>query len=496
MDKEKDLEVVTPESIGLPSSAVLRFIERLEKKQLCMHSFIMLRHGKIAAEGYYPPFHKDKFHRMYSISKTFVAVAVGLMADEGLISLDDKIADYFTEMLPENVHPYIAAMTIRDLLMMATPFDNDTYNQHDENWVWTFFNTPPTHPPGTIFSYNTAATVTLTALVEKLTGMNFLDYMRPRLLDVIGFSKDAWCIKRPEGGSWGGSGVLCTPRDLAKFALVLLNKGKWGDRQLVSEQYVTEAVSRQIDNSVNSKYPELCFGYGYQIWRTRNSGFALLGMGSQYAVCLPDKDFILVTTCDSQSFDTGYCDVLDSLWEEIYPFLNNETLPDNPVDYKKLTDKISKLEMPPVNGKLTSPVAEAVSGIKYRLNPNPMGISHVRFTFEGKAGRMEYKNATGEHCINFGFGSYIEGKFPEKHYYGEQIGKQSGSCYDCVASAAWADERTLIIHVYIVDIYCGTLKINVTFKENEISLLMMKVAEWFLDEYHGFAGGQEERDDK
>lgn len=489
MISEKELTAISPEKAGIPSNAVLRFIERLEKKQLCMHSLIMIRHGAVVAEGYYPPFHKDKFHRMYSISKTFVSIAIGLMVDEGLISLDDKIAGYFPEMLPENVHPYIAGMTIRDLLMMATPFDENTYYRHDDNWVWTFFNTPASHPPGTIFAYNTGATVTLTALVEKLAGMPFLDYMRPRLLDIIGFSKDAWCIKRPEGGSWGGSGVLCTPMDLARFALVLLNKGKWGDKQLISEQYATDAVSRQIDNRVFSKHPELQFGYGYQIWRTRNNGFALLGMGSQYAVCLPDKDFILVTTCDSQAYDTGYCDILDSLWEEVYPYMTDGSLSDNPRDYDRLRDKISKLELPPVSGELASPLSGVFNGRKYSLNANPMEISHVCFTFEEKTGRMEYKNSTGEHCIKFGFGSYIEGKFPQENYYGEQMGKVPGIRYDCVSSAAWADENTLIIYVYIVDNYCGTLKINVTFRENEISLLMVSAAEWFLDEYQGFAGG-------
>lgn len=288
---------------------------------------------------------------------------------------------------------------------------------------------------------------------------------------------------------WGGSGVLCTPRDLARFALVLLNKGRWGDRQLISEQYVTEATSKQIDNQVGATNPELSFGYGYQIWRTRNNGFALVGMGSQLAICLPDKDLILVTTCDTQSVNTGYSDIFDALWEEVYPNLSDGALPDNPEDSRRLSDKVSNLKIPPVYGKLTSSLSNRFSGREYILYDNPMKLSQVRFSFGDGTGQMEYKNASGEHCINFGFATYVEGKFPQENYYGEQIGKIPGIRYDCVSSAAWADERTLIIFVYIVDNYCGTLKICVTFGENEISLMMTKAAEWFLDEYEGFAGG-------
>jgi CubicO group peptidase (beta-lactamase class C family) len=489
MHGEDALTMTTPENVGMSSISIVRFIDRLAYKQLPVHSFIMVRHGKIAAESYAPPFHKDRLHRMYSISKSFVAAAIGLMIDEGRIALNDTIVDFFPELLPPKVHPYLSAMTVRDLLMMATPFSENTYTRHDTNWVGTFFTTPPSHPPGTIFSYNTGATVTLTALVEKLSGVPLLDYLRPRLLDPIGFSEKAWCIQRPEGGSWGGSGILCRPRDLARFALVLLKKGAWGNRQLLSEHYVIEATSKQIDNRVSSGFPELNFGYGYQIWRTRNNGFALLGMGSQFAICLPDKDFILVTTADTQAIETGYCDILDALWEEVYPYLTDEALPKNEGDHRRLIEAQSKLRLPPVSGALTSSLSTPIDGQEYILEANPMKMSRVRFSFEETTGRMEYQNESGEHCIEFGLGSYVEGKFPEENYYGERIGRIPGIRYDCMASAAWADEHSLLVYVYVVDSYIGTLKIHAVFGEREISLLMVKAAEWFLDEYQGFAGG-------
>jgi CubicO group peptidase (beta-lactamase class C family) len=113
----------------------------------------------------------------------------------------------------------------------------------------------------------------LTALVKKLSGQILIEYLRPRLLDPLGFSPEASCVERPEGGAWGGSGLLCSAHDLCCFGLFLLNRGNWEGRQLLSASYLEEACSPLIDNRVSVGHPEMQFGYGYQIWRTRHNGF-------------------------------------------------------------------------------------------------------------------------------------------------------------------------------------------------------------------------------
>lgn len=215
----------SPESLGIPSGAILNFLQRIDSERICMHGFLLVRRNNIAAEGYWTPWSAERKHRMYSVSKSFVALAVGMMIDEGRLTLDDRVADYFPDKLPDKLHPWLAASTVRDLLTMSTAHSSTSYTRDDPDWVWTFFNRTPSHPPGTIFSYDTAATVVLTATVERLADMPFLDYMRPRFLDRIGFSPDAWCVRTPEGGSWGGSGVICTLRDLARVALACMNGG-------------------------------------------------------------------------------------------------------------------------------------------------------------------------------------------------------------------------------------------------------------------------------
>lgn len=197
----------SPERLGIPSLSILRFMDKLHREQICMHGFLLLRQGQIAAEGYWAPFLETSMHRMYSVSKSIVSLAIGLLIDEGKLNLHDRVVAFFKDKLPDPIHPYLAQATVRDLLMMASPHIRTTYTRHDTDWAATFLNSKPTHIPGTLFSYDTSATVTLYTIVERISGLPFLSYMRERLLDPIGFSQDAWCVQTPEGTSWGGSGV-------------------------------------------------------------------------------------------------------------------------------------------------------------------------------------------------------------------------------------------------------------------------------------------------
>jgi CubicO group peptidase (beta-lactamase class C family) len=476
----------SPERVGIPSSAILNFIERIDKQQICMHGFMLVRKGQIAAEGYWAPYQADSMHRMYSISKSFVALAIGLMIDEGKLSLEDRVARFFADKAPQDLHPYLAEATVRDLLMMSTPHDTNSYNRHDRDFAATFFHKKPSHPPGTIFSYDTAATVVLGTIVERISGVPFLTYMREPLLDPIGFSNDAWCVQTPEGTSWGGSGVICRLRDMAKLAYVCLNNGRWQDEQLISEAYIRAATSKQIDNSLLNHR----FGYGYQIWMLRDNGFAFRGMGSQFAFCFPEQEFIFACNADTQGDGSSGEEIENAFYEEIYSKLQPSPLPDNSETNARLNETIAGLKILPQRGSLSSSFKEKVDGKWYRLNDNPMQMTRTRFVFDGEDGVWEYVNATGAHQLRFGIGRTVSGLFPETHYFGERIGTPSGRGYQCLSSAAWVEEHKLNLLVYITDDYLGTLKISFAFKDDQISIYAVKVAEWFLDEYTGFAGGE------
>ena len=310
-----------PAQAGIPAGRLLDYLNTLEQKRFCMHSVMVVKDGKQVLDAYYKPFGPESRHRMYSSSKSMVSIAVGILAEEGKISLDDPVSRYFTDLLPKEPHPFVMKATVRDLLRMATAFEQNSYTLYGKDWVATHFQVEPSHLPGRIFNYDTSATVTLTAMVERVTGMTFLEYLRPGLLDPLDISRDIKCIKTPDGYSWGGSGVVCTALDLAKIAYVCMHMGSYKGKQLIPRNYLEKAVTRQIDTTLN-RLGDSPYGYGYQIWVTPRGGFAFKGMGGQIALCLPECDTMLVTTGDAQEMDND-CDVIiQAFYEKVFPYLN------------------------------------------------------------------------------------------------------------------------------------------------------------------------------
>ena len=189
-----DLIFCSPEAVGLDSTRISKFIERLKERKVNLHSFLMVRDGKIFTEAYYKPFHKDFMHRLYSSSKTYVAIAVGALIGEGRLRLDEKIVDLLPEYVEKIQHKWMQECTVEDALKMSVPMLTDTYFELDyQEWAWTFFNHPTRSealkPAGTVFNYNTSGSFILSVLVEEITGKDFLGYLRP-IFDKIGVSED------------------------------------------------------------------------------------------------------------------------------------------------------------------------------------------------------------------------------------------------------------------------------------------------------------------
>lgn len=487
---KRDFLTITPEAAGIPSAAVAAFIDRLEDKTLPMHSILVLKGDRIAAEAYWKPFDETFRHRMYSTSKSFVSVAIGILAGDGRLSLDDRVVDFFPEYKEKcaPVHPYAAMVTVRDLLKMTTCFTASNYAPFDD-WTEAFFRIPAGHIPGRSFRYDTLGTVMLCMIVRRVSGVEFMTLLQTRLFDPVGMSAQLQCIQSPCGHDWGGSGVLCTTRDLAKFAYVCMHGGRWDGEQLIPEDYIRAATSRQVDNTLTMSDPEHQYGYGYQFWRTR-SGFACRGMGSQLAVCVPDSDLILVTTADTQAVACGDSIIYDALDSSILESMRDASIAENPTAHAALQAKIAKLSLRTVAGAKRSPLTGGIAGRTYVLDENNMKMKYVRFAFEGDEGVLAYENATGAHEIRFGFGKQVRQTFPETHYFGRTMVRPGNRGYDCHASAAWRRNDSLVLCVYATDEYFGTLRMSFVFDGDTVTVQSEKFAEMFFDEYQGFTSGQ------
>ncbi len=487
----------TPEKAGISSEKVLEFLKNFEHYGMFLHSVVLIKGHEIFTEFYRKPFKKDELHRMYSISKSFVSIAIGILIDEGKVNLDDKILKFFPEYENVNTDEYFRNMTIEDMLRMATVFTGGTtYSAKkpgylEPNWVDTFFNVESSHPSGTIFNYDTSASYMLDVVVEKITGMPFLEFLKQRALLKTEFSESARCLKAPEGYSWGGSAVLASSLDLARFARLIMDGGKWDGEQLLPASYIEKAISKNIDNGQEGFFSVTHgHGYGYQIWRTQDNTYSLLGMGHQLAVCMPEEDLLFICTADLQGYPGASSIIFMNIIDGLKNVISASSMPEDNNAQLKLKAYCESREYPVFPGKTETETAKYIKGKNYILNSNPMGITEISFDYDDDGnGVMRYTNAQGKKELKFGLGKTVIDEFPQDGYFGDTIGKDGGRRYRCISSGAWTTENTLHIKADIIDDYFGNVSIIVNFKGDEIGLYMQPHAEWFLLEYNGFAGG-------
>lgn len=484
---------ITPEKAGISSDNVRRFVACLEDRRLSTHSILLARGEDIFFEHYWPPFDEHFGHRMYSVSKSIVSIAIGFLEQDGRLQLDDKISKYFPEEAKLTADENLKNQTIRHMLMMATakPAQNWFRARPDDRVRYYFENDhPQSRPSGTIYHYDSNGSFLLTALAERLTGKPFMEYLREKLFDKIGVSKQAYCLKCPGGHSWGDSGVICTPTDLLKIARFLLNGGRWHGEQILNERYVAEATAKQIDNNPWGLNDFDTQGYGYQIWRTYRNSFFFNGMGCQFAVCVPDLDLILVYNGDNQGKALAKNIIFEAFFRLIAGEMGESPLGNDAAAQRELKAFCDGVKLQAAVGAAHSGFDREVNGVWFAVKKNPMGISKFRLVFdETGGGRFEYTNAQGEKAIAFRLCENAFGVFPQEGY-ADEVGAVAtkGHFYRCAASAAWIEPKKLFLKVQIIDRYFGNLNITIGFDGNgKAGLYMCKSAEDFLDEYEGFA---------
>ncbi|MBR7095146.1 MAG: serine hydrolase [Clostridia bacterium] len=482
-------EKITPEAAGVSSRRVLEFYDYLERRGLTMHSVLLAKGDALFAEGYWAPFAVDTCHRMYSETKSYMAIAVGLLLEEGKLSLDDRVADYFPDRIHRPLPDRLAEQTVRDMLLMKTSCRSPQwfFETEPDRTALYFDRGEAFRPAGTYWQYDSPGSQVLCSLVERLAGTSLFDYLNDRIFRHLGTFKTAEVLKTPNGDSWGDSALVCTPRDMLSFARLLLNYGKWGDRQLISEAFVREATSPLVDNDVVGHPAYDNHGYGYQIWRYEQ-GFGFNGMGCQLTVCVPESDMIFVCTADNQGNAAAGEMIVDAFFDYIVRPAADTPLPEDGEGAAALDAYLSHLSLRAAHGKPESPFMQELDGRTYVCEKNPTGITEFSFTFgEDGTGVLHYTNAQGEKELPFGLGKNVFGHFPQLGY-ADGVGRvptENGFMYRCAASAAFAEERTLRLRVQIIDRYLGNATMFFAFRGREVAVRMIRSAEAFLREYDG-----------
>lgn len=330
----------------MPSAALHAFVDALDAHDET-HSVMVVRHGAVVAEGWWDPYAPDLPHDLYSLSKTFTSVAVGLARAEGLLSFDDPVIAFFPDEAPAAPSDHLAAMTVRHLLTMRTGHHEDTSDRAfaHEDVARAFLALPVEHAPGSWFVYNTAATYMLSAIVTRATGQRLLDWLTPRLLEPLGIEGATW-EQCPRGVDMGGFGLALRTRDVAALGVLLAQDGVVDGVRLLPEGWVAEATADGAPEGVERVVdadgpPEWQQGYGYQLWRCRHGAFRGDGAFGQFCVVVPEHDLVVATTAG----DMDMQGVLDRVWD-LLPHLSPQALPADGAAHDALVARLTGLSHP------------------------------------------------------------------------------------------------------------------------------------------------------
>lgn len=204
------LQHVTPESVGVPSQAVLDLLDEFYRQGVEMHGLMLLRHGQVYAEGHWAPYNAQTPHILFSFSKSLTSTAIGFAVQEDILSLEDKLVDLFPDKVPENPSENLQACCVRDLLMMACGHAKEIdWVASSSDWVSQFLEDPFVYQPGTHFLYNTAGTNMLSAIITRKTGLTLTQFLQPRLFDPLEMGQ-VFCQPLADGTEMGGAGMYLT----------------------------------------------------------------------------------------------------------------------------------------------------------------------------------------------------------------------------------------------------------------------------------------------
>ena len=335
----------TPEEVGVSSAQLLEFVDALDTRIVSVHSVMVLRRGKVIAEGWWEPHDAQTPHVMWSVSKSFTSAAVGLAVEEGRLSLSDPVLKFFPDEAPADPSPNLKAMTVRDLLTMTCGHDREPPLGRGRGWVRSFLRHPVPHEPGTHFVYNSMGSFMLSAIVQKVTGETLRDYLVPRLFEPLGIDTPRWDTN-PDGICVGGWGLFLKTEDMARFGQLLLRRGDWNGRQVLPRGYVEAATSKQVDNARGwiAMNPDWSAGYGYQFWMARHNAFRGDGLFGQYIVVVPDEELVVALTSRTMQMPAE----VSLIWEELLPALHEDPLTANPDAADRLSERLSTLKDPAV----------------------------------------------------------------------------------------------------------------------------------------------------
>ena len=289
----KPLPRVLPESVGLPSSVISAFLdEAVNKCGLDLHGVTIVKDGKIVCEAQIGAYRPEYYHVCHSLSKSVTSMAIGMLIDEGKISLDSKAAKLLEKRIPTISTLFYRSLTVRHLLTMTSGATfAETGVTVEKNWLRAYFESGTTSLPGKKFHYNSLNTYVLSCIVKEVSGEGLCQFLKKRLFEPLGITKYHWETS-PEGVECGGWGLYLTREDMVKLGLLYLNGGVYDGKRIISESWIKMSTMPWIKTP--DEYGS--FEYGYHVWADKHGkSFLFNGMFCQDVLVLRGQSIVIAT---------------------------------------------------------------------------------------------------------------------------------------------------------------------------------------------------------
>ncbi|MUG22384.1 serine hydrolase [Paenibacillus macerans] len=304
-------QAADPATVGMDAAKLAELEPAIKSEYSNINGIVVVRNGYIAYEKYFNGYGPEDAHHVASVTKSILSALIGIAIDAGHIqSVDQQVLDFFPEYVPgaAAADGQKREITLRHLLTMTAPYPFADWQEPLDKLCmqpdWVKYTLDMLGQGGSIgtFKYSTAGAHLLSAILTRSTGQSAREFANERLFKPIGmqeipdyemkafefddlFGKNVkgW-VHDPNGNSTGGWGLTLTPRDMARFGLLYLNRGVWDNRQVVPAVWVNESIA------MNSNH------YGYLWWLREEddvSAYMAMGDGGNVICCIPGKDLVV-----------------------------------------------------------------------------------------------------------------------------------------------------------------------------------------------------------
>ncbi|MFC3747309.1 serine hydrolase domain-containing protein [Paenibacillus sp. GCM10012306] len=433
-----------PEDHDLSSKDLLAFFKKVQESNLDINSFILMQDGQAISQFYREPYRKDTPQLLFSLSKSFTSIAVGIAWDEGYFDLHDKVISFFSDKLPDYISPNLSQMTIHHLLSMTAGHQNNIYGDvvKHTDWISSFLSQEVHHVPGSYYRYSTHSTYMLSAIVERVTGQNLVDFLMPRLFEPLEIPRPSWetC---PMGITAGGMGLSISTEGIARFGQMLLEKGIFKGRRIVSEKYINLATSKHADTMRDESRIDFSKGYGYQLFLCRNDCFMGNGGYGQLCFVAPKERIVIAATSCLPSMK-HLQSLLDLVYEYILGQFNHGT-PSELEDAVALQEYLSNVAYPFPPSKDLINNEFIFKDARYTIHDNSQCIEEVRFSFQNN--QLEFQMIY-DSKVNKRYWFEFDTLVHARDLFTKDLALHD---QEVVTHAYWSSENTLVLTLFYIE---------------------------------------------